>query len=287
MENRPNEECNNSSNNIPYCSPKPEDIWKNGTNHQFIWNSQYPYYRLDALDLYLFYKNNNSEYKQIQRWKELDPLSGSLTVQVNDSWFPDTLYFEKEKNWTFYGFYLPSNINLDQEFLNPNSAYPSPFNFSVTQYSEMPLNNSNNNNYNNNTEDKNINSQKIPIWIIIIIVITSITIILSLIIFALWMTYKNTFKKKNNNNNNNNLDPLPIATVQNKKTSPKTPSSIMNQVQPSVILPTNHLNNESYYTSNWNRQEKNRKQISEELLRQELASDKDTCIKYASKRNYP
>ncbi|KAI9305833.1 hypothetical protein BJ944DRAFT_239297 [Cunninghamella echinulata] len=273
MEDHPNE-CSNPSNNTPYCSPKPEDIWKNGTNHQFIWNSQYPYYRTDALDLYLFYKNNNSDYQQIQRWKELDPLSGSLTVQVNDSWFPDFLYFEKEKKWTFYGFYLPSNINLDQEFLNPNSAYPSPFNFSVTQ-------------------DKNINSQKIPIWIIIIIVITSIIIILSLIIFALWVTYKNTFKKKKDNNDS--LDPLPIATVQNKttcshlslssSTSPEIPPAIMNQVQPSIIIPVNHLHNDSYYTSNWNRQEKNRKQISEELLRQELASDEDTCIKYASKRN--
>ncbi|CAO3617341.1 unnamed protein product [Cunninghamella blakesleeana] len=215
------EECGSQGNNIMYCSPTADDIWVNGTTHPFIWNSQYPYYTSES-------------------WKGLDPWSGSFTVQVNDSWFPSY----SKNNWTLYGFYLPSSYDVNKELNNPNSLFPSMFNFSIIRYN----NNNNNNNNNNKSIEKELNpDHSIPIWIITIIVTASITILLLMITLIIWRIYKKSFKQDHPHSIEDDFDP-PIYTIQNK--TPSNPSLSLNEKY------TQPTSSKSPFTSNWNQQEK-------------------------------
>ncbi|ORZ16332.1 hypothetical protein BCR42DRAFT_327626, partial [Absidia repens] len=127
------EQVCDQENTSPYCSPSPNDTWNNGTSHSFIWNPSFPFYSTsETIDLYLYYKEN-LQFKPIKNWTALPCNSGSLMAQVDDSWFPSPLYNQSQKQWTMYGFYLPSFMNPIQELSNPDSQYPRPFNFSIVR----------------------------------------------------------------------------------------------------------------------------------------------------------
>ncbi|CDH49168.1 hypothetical protein RO3G_17054 [Lichtheimia corymbifera JMRC:FSU:9682] len=120
MEEDEERPCYDRGNGSPYCSPIPTDTWKNGTQHQFVWN-----YKQEYLSLYLYYKENYA-YQPVKNWTSIRRADGALAVQVDNSWFPPNT-----TRTSVYGYYLPAGMNPLKELSNPESQYPHPFNFTI------------------------------------------------------------------------------------------------------------------------------------------------------------
>ena len=67
------------------------------------------------------------------QWHDLPLLTGSLTVNVNNSWFPQPADEGQNKTWTMYGWFLPAGRNATQMLLETETTYPRPFNWSVVR----------------------------------------------------------------------------------------------------------------------------------------------------------
>ncbi|KAG1176445.1 hypothetical protein G6F70_005071 [Rhizopus microsporus] len=201
------EACSKEPNEISACLPGPSDVW-------------------DSLNLYL-YNIINYAYVNVKNYSNLNTLAGGIQVTVDDSWFlkPSST----NQNITMYGFYLPSTANVTVELSDPNSQFPRPFNFTVTQIASPNLSNNNkpknstspSTGSNSNSNGSNLNgsatssSNPLPGWAIAVIVIAVIALICGAAAL-IWTTIISRKSKKNNkllpiitatdasNNNNNN-----------------------------------------------------------------------------------
>ncbi|CAO3678686.1 unnamed protein product [Rhizopus stolonifer] len=205
------EACAKKDNGVSICLPESTDIWINGTNHDFIWKYNNPFYvSSESLNLYLYYIVNYA-YVNVKTYKNFTTLTGGSEVTVNDSWFLESS--TTSQNLTMYGFLLPSTANVTQELSNPDSQYPRPFNFTVTQLASPQLTsntpsistNSNNTNNNNNSTDSNKDTTQnttnshntLPGWAIAVIAIASIALICGAAAL-IWTTVISRRNKKNN-----------------------------------------------------------------------------------------
>ncbi|KAI9020204.1 hypothetical protein CLU79DRAFT_223112 [Phycomyces nitens] len=124
--------CAEKGNEFTVCSPLATDSWYNGSTYNFVWNYNQPFYvPSKSISLYLYYKYNFA-YTQIKEWTYMDTSDGEMSVQVDDTWFPDKLPAGSgNRTWTYFGYLLPADMNATKELITPSSTYPRPFNFTV------------------------------------------------------------------------------------------------------------------------------------------------------------
>ncbi|KAI9312872.1 hypothetical protein BX666DRAFT_1865515, partial [Dichotomocladium elegans] len=113
--------CYDRGNGSPFCAPVSSDVWEIGTSNEFVWN-----YKQENISLYLYYKDKYA-YQPIKNWTSIHRATGSLAVQVDNSWFPSG----NITTVVLYGYYLPQGVDPAAELANPESQFPRPFNFSV------------------------------------------------------------------------------------------------------------------------------------------------------------
>ncbi|KAI7880869.1 hypothetical protein K492DRAFT_146780 [Lichtheimia hyalospora FSU 10163] len=188
-------ECANMGNAYPVCAPQTSDTWYQGNEYKFIWNYNFPYFisgqsQADSLlDLHLYYRKNYA-FEEIYHWDNLPLLDGSLTVTVNESWFPIPTNSPNE-TWTLYGYYLPAGTNASQELINTYSMFPRPFNFTAIQHGDGSSNsgtNSQGNSSHADSSNSNSDSDHLPGWAIAVIVIACVALaaVIGAIIAAIW-----------------------------------------------------------------------------------------------------
>ncbi|CAO3587290.1 unnamed protein product [Absidia cylindrospora] len=232
-------------------------------------------------------------------------------AQVDDSWFPTPLYNQSQKQWTMYGFYLPSFMNPTQELSNPDSQYPRPFNFSIIQFGKTQIGNNNNTTTSTTvtqngplsspTNQSNDMVHAFPIWAIIVLAITSATLFLLLMMTLLWFLYRRSPKDetKDTMNNNKLLAENEIATP--SSTSP-SPLPLSNEPPVAATLPNPRHSDASWQrrssllsssnaailgetvqkmieSPDWDDQEERRRRLGDQLLRKELEADQETMVK--------
>ncbi|KAI9254598.1 hypothetical protein BDA99DRAFT_161519 [Phascolomyces articulosus] len=131
-------ECSNWGNQYPVCEPTSKDTWYQGSDYKFIWNYNNPYYIINtpvennSLDFHLYHLENFA-YKHIREWNNLPLLTGSLEVNVNNTWFPKPAPENKNETWQMFGWFLPAGSNATQMLTATDSTYPRPFNWSVVR----------------------------------------------------------------------------------------------------------------------------------------------------------
>ncbi|KAI9496772.1 hypothetical protein BDB00DRAFT_736758, partial [Zychaea mexicana] len=86
----------------------------------------------NQLDFYLYYQKNYA-YQHIRAWNNLSLLTGSLSVTVNNSWFPTAAPEGQNQTWTMFGWFIPSGNNATQMLVETQSTYPRPFNWTVVR----------------------------------------------------------------------------------------------------------------------------------------------------------
>ncbi|EIE80963.1 hypothetical protein G6F46_001394 [Rhizopus delemar] len=199
------ESCSKENNGISACTPTTTDIWVNGTSHYFIWKYNNPFYvNAEYLNLYLYYIINYA-YVNVKNYNNLTTLTGGIHITVDDSWFLSPSL--TSQNLTMYGFLLPSTANVTLELSDPDSQYPRPFNFTVTQLASTHLNsnpnsastpNSTTDDTTNNTNNShNTTHNALPGWAIAVIVIAVIGLICGAVALF-WITVVSRKNKKNN-----------------------------------------------------------------------------------------
>ncbi|KAI8081350.1 uncharacterized protein BX664DRAFT_285305 [Halteromyces radiatus] len=184
-------DCAQQGNQHPYCSPLTTDTWVNGSTYEFIWNYNFPYYvNSPSLNLYLYYIKNY-QYTQIKQWSDIHTNDGSMSVLVDDTWFPTPDTDGKNKTWSLYLYYLPSTVNASSELQNTLSQYPRPYNFSVIQFPSTSLSTTSSNNTNSplspssSSLSSSSNQQHgLPNWGIALIVIASVAVAAALGVLA-------------------------------------------------------------------------------------------------------
>lgn len=262
------------------------------------------------MDLYLYYIINYA-YVNVKTFNNLTTSTGGINVTVDDSWFLDSS--TTRQNLTMYGFYLPSTANVTVELSDPNSQYPRPFNFTVTQNASKSSNSTttatNSTNTTNSTENDHpdhldsqaFNQDRLPGWAIAVIVIAVIALICGAAALA-WITVISRRNKKNNklipiiagSNDDNNQNTQPIA--QQPPTSPHQEKALlettsMNSSQAPILA---YRSTESIKGSNRldsfsqsmaldeEEEEMRRRRLGEALLQRQLEED-GTSVKHAGR----
>ncbi|KAI8997644.1 hypothetical protein BDB01DRAFT_771815 [Pilobolus umbonatus] len=202
--------CSEQPNHINACSPTVTDIWVNGSDYDFIWNANLPFYSpSEYMSIYIYYIINYS-YVSAKNFTYIPTKEGSLEVTVDDSWFISTLEAgDESRNQTAYVFYLPSAVNATVE-LGPESSYPRPIAFTLTQVAPPGPNSSgdsvggngnskgiNNSNNNSNSAQYSNDNSKLPGWAIGVIILAVVAFIFGAV--ALLWSYSVSRRSKRNN----------------------------------------------------------------------------------------
>ncbi|KAG1369503.1 hypothetical protein G6F61_012276 [Rhizopus arrhizus] len=260
------------------------------------------------LDLYLYYIINYA-YVNVKTFNNLTTSTGGIHVTVDNSWFLDSS--TTDQNLTMYGFYLPSTANVTVELSDPNSQYPRPFNFTVTQSASgnsnktTTTNNSTSTTHStdhdpsNHLDSQALNQDRLPGWAIAVIVIAVIALICGAAALA-WITVISRRNKKNNklipiiagSNDDNQSTP----TAQQPPTSPNHEKALlettsMNSSQAPIlayrstesIKGSNRLDSFSKSMSlDEEEEEMRRRRLGEALLQRQLEED-GTSVKHAGR----
>ncbi|CDH48736.1 predicted protein [Lichtheimia corymbifera JMRC:FSU:9682] len=217
-------ECANMGNAYPICAPQTSDTWYQGNEYKFIWNYNFPYFisgqsQADSwLDLHLYFRENYA-YQEIFHWDNLPLLDGSLTVTVNESWFPIPTN-SPNQTWTLYGYYLPAGTNASQELVNTYSMFPRPFNFTAVQLGDGSSNGGSDNQGNSSHADSSSSSSDsdhLPGWAIAVIVIACVALaaVIAAIFAALWY-----FRRRRQNAN---AEAVNVSSTAAASSSPPPP----------------------------------------------------------------
>lgn len=189
--------CHDMGNGYPICSPKPTDTWIEGSQYQFVWNYNYPFYVTSSqLDLHLYYRENYA-YQEIKKWTNITTTDESFTVTVDSSWFPTSS--STNVTWTMFGYYLPAGMNDTQQLVDVYSMYPRPFNFSVIQIgSPSSANSPKNSNTADSGDSNNSNgSGSLPSWAIAVIAVACVLFAVALAALLWGLLYARRRKQRN------------------------------------------------------------------------------------------
>lgn len=185
------------------------------------------------------YYRENYAYQEIFHWDNLPLLDGSLTVTVNESWFPIPTN-SPNQTWTLYGYYLPAGTNASQELVNTYSMFPRPFNFTAirkyilyTYMDDHPLisssylelgdgssnggSDSQGNSSHAGSSSSSSDSDHLPGWAIAVIVIACVALaaVIAAIFAALWY-----FRRRRQNAN---AEAVNVSSTAAASSSPPPP----------------------------------------------------------------
>ncbi|KAI8143718.1 hypothetical protein BJV82DRAFT_668164 [Fennellomyces sp. T-0311] len=222
-------ECANMGNNYPTCAPTPSDTWYQGSEYKFIWNSKFPYFITEApldqnqLDLHLYYRENYA-YRHITSWSNLPLLTGSLSVTVNNSWFPSPAQEGTNQTWTLYAWFLPSGKNATHELVDTYSMFPRPFNWTVVQFYDPNYTNENNGNggdRSGSNSSSNDGGGGLPGWAIAVITIACVAFVAAIgALIAVW--YMRRRQKQNQRQPMTMTEAAAIAAARHRDPSAPT-----------------------------------------------------------------
>lgn len=128
--------CGSNGNTDTICSPKTNDVWKNGTWYPITWNSMYPtYVSAGELSIYVYFVKNYQKI-QIKQWSNIDPTEGNLPVLVDDTW---RLNSSEATNYDCLVYIVPTQVDPLKEMNNMFSDYPTAISFHVAQVALSPI----------------------------------------------------------------------------------------------------------------------------------------------------
>ncbi|ORX58245.1 hypothetical protein DM01DRAFT_1372310 [Hesseltinella vesiculosa] len=296
----------------PICSPMPQETWVNGTMHQFTWNPLYAGYQFnDTLSLYLYHKD--SSYRLIKAWPGLEKDLGAYTVTVDDSWFPRQLQ-ENKQNWTMYGYLFPPDWDPQIGLNDSTHRFPG-FNWTVQQSVIFTGANE------SQVMEKNTSGSfsSFPVWGIVVLTLCSVTLAVVLVMFAFWCYQKQRFPFSVSSFRHTSSATPPRSTTGTQRDAEMaqhitTPTSVVKEkhnMELQGASPSSYTSNntthwqrrssiltssdaallgdtfrQALHTPSWDEaeQEERRRQLSNELLRQQLQNDEGSSIKFSGER---
>ncbi|KAI8087050.1 uncharacterized protein B0P05DRAFT_487479, partial [Gilbertella persicaria] len=130
------EACGLNGNTDTICSPKPEDLWKNGTWYPITWNPMYPsYVASPTLDIYIYFIRNYQNIL-VKKITNINTSKGTVPVLVDNSWRLDS----SAHTYNTMIYILPSELDPDKELENRfSSDYPPPVYNRVEQLALVPI----------------------------------------------------------------------------------------------------------------------------------------------------
>ncbi|OZJ06813.1 hypothetical protein BZG36_00003 [Bifiguratus adelaidae] len=124
------------------CSPTSGQLWYNGTTQYVAWNTLQPAYVTNPqIDIY-FYHIANLQYYPALSFHSIATTQGSLTVQIDDTWFVNlTTTGTDTTNTTFsmWVYIVPAgSINVTSMLQDPNLLSPKGVGFGLVGPAQEP-----------------------------------------------------------------------------------------------------------------------------------------------------
>ncbi|KAI9483285.1 MAG: hypothetical protein EXX96DRAFT_477826, partial [Benjaminiella poitrasii] len=114
--------CGSNGNTETICSPKPEEIWRNGTWYPITWNALHPaYVSSTTLDIYIYFVQNYQNVP-IKKLLGISTFRGNIPIFVDDTWRLDPT----ARMYHVLTYIVPSGIDPENEMGKRNSKYPQP-----------------------------------------------------------------------------------------------------------------------------------------------------------------